>query len=168
MTAVRASDAEAALVATVLHREARLLDERRYRDWLALLTPDVRYVMASVENRYARDGEGQAARLSFFDDGRTELELRVCRFETDTAWPEDPPTRHVHVITNIEVFRTDDGFEVLSAFINYRSRGDHDEMYLVGRRVDRWRAVDDGLLLAQRTIHSGQSLLKARNLNTFL
>lgn len=167
-TRASASNAELSAVTAVLHREARLLDERRYREWLGLLTPDVRYVMASVENRYSCDGRGPEARLSLFDDGLAELDLRVRRFETETAWPEDPPTRHVHVISNVEAFRIGQGFEVLSAFVNYRSRGDHDEMYLVGRRVDLWRDDGDGLLLANRIIHSGQSVLKARNLNTFL
>ena len=35
-----------------LYREARLLDERRFREWLALLTDDVRYWMAGRSNPY--------------------------------------------------------------------------------------------------------------------
>ena len=35
-----------------LYREARLLDERRFREWLALLTDDVRYWMAGRSNSY--------------------------------------------------------------------------------------------------------------------
>lgn len=162
------SDGGHGAIVAFLHLEARLLDLRRYRDWLGLLTADVRYVMASVENRYTRDGLADGPPLSFFDDTMEDLERRVQRFEIDTAWPEDPPTRHVHVISNIESFPTADGFEVHSTFVNYRSRGDHDEMLLFGRREDLLRVGPEGLRLARRTIHSGQSLLHARNLNTFL
>src|SRR5262249_47325129 len=37
-----------------LYREARLLDERRFRDWLELFTDDVRYWMVMRSNRYLR------------------------------------------------------------------------------------------------------------------
>ena len=35
-----------------LYREARLLDERRFHDWLQLLTDDIRYWMCNRTNRY--------------------------------------------------------------------------------------------------------------------
>jgi 3-phenylpropionate/cinnamic acid dioxygenase small subunit len=35
-----------------LYREARLLDERRFHEWLELFTEDVRYWMAGRRNRY--------------------------------------------------------------------------------------------------------------------
>jgi len=37
-----------------LYREARLLDERRFHEWLELFTDDVRYWMAGRTNRYPR------------------------------------------------------------------------------------------------------------------
>ena len=37
-----------------LYREARLLDERRFREWLELLTEDVRYWMVTRSNLYPR------------------------------------------------------------------------------------------------------------------
>jgi 3-phenylpropionate/cinnamic acid dioxygenase small subunit len=35
-----------------LYREARLLDERRFHDWLELFTEDVRYWMPGRTSRY--------------------------------------------------------------------------------------------------------------------
>jgi ethylbenzene dioxygenase subunit beta len=151
-----------------LHYEARLLDGRRYREWLGLMADDVRYVMPSVDNRYHRDGQAPGARMAFFDDRLIDLDRRVQRFECESAWPEDPATRHVHLISNIEAYEHPEGYEVHSVFMNYRSRGDHDEMVLVGRREDVLRQQAGGLRIARRLIHSGQSLLAARNLNTFL
>jgi len=40
-----------------LYREARLLDERRFREWLELFTDDVRYWMGSRSNRYPRSSK---------------------------------------------------------------------------------------------------------------
>ena len=37
-----------------LYREARLLDERRFHEWLELLTDHVRYWMGSRSNRYPK------------------------------------------------------------------------------------------------------------------
>jgi 3-phenylpropionate/cinnamic acid dioxygenase small subunit len=37
-----------------LHRETRLLDERRFHEWLELLTDDIPYWMAARTNRYPR------------------------------------------------------------------------------------------------------------------
>ncbi|HJZ18253.1 MAG TPA: aromatic-ring-hydroxylating dioxygenase subunit beta, partial [Stellaceae bacterium] len=37
-----------------LYREARLLDERRFHEWLALFADDVRYWMVTRSNLYPR------------------------------------------------------------------------------------------------------------------
>ena len=37
-----------------LYREARLLDERRFHDWLELLTDDIRYWMPVRTSRYPK------------------------------------------------------------------------------------------------------------------
>ena len=36
------------------YKEARLLDERRFREWLTLFTDDIRYWMAQRTTRYPR------------------------------------------------------------------------------------------------------------------
>ena len=41
-----------------LYREARLLDERRFREWLELLTDDVRYWMPGRSTRYPKVSQG--------------------------------------------------------------------------------------------------------------
>lgn len=55
-----------------------------------------------------------------------------------------------------------------STFVNYRTRVDHDNYLLVGRREDVLRLGDNGLRLARRKIVITQSVLLAKNLNTFL
>ena len=43
-----------------LYREARLLDDRRFREWLELFTGDVRYWMAGRTNRYPKHSKAIA------------------------------------------------------------------------------------------------------------
>ena len=45
-----------------LYREARLLDERRFHEWLELFTEDVRYWMATRSNCYPKSSKAIAIR----------------------------------------------------------------------------------------------------------
>ncbi|ARN19626.1 3-phenylpropionate/cinnamic acid dioxygenase subunit beta [Piscinibacter gummiphilus] len=155
-----------------LYREARLLDTERLDDWLALMADDVHYWMPSMENRRRNDKHGayQADGGAFFNDNLRDLTRRVARFKQPTAWAEDPPTRHTHVVSGIEAFAAgrDDEYVVHSTFVNYRSRVEKDNDLLVGRREDLLRRVDGGLRIARRKVLITQSILMAKNLNTFL
>ena len=158
-------------ISQFLYREARLLDNEDYHAWFALLTEDVHYWMPFIDNRYRRDktpAHNEQA-MALFDEDLKSLELRIRRFYTGAAWPEDPPTRHCHVITNVEVELTasPDEFFVYSAFINHRSRLEKDEDFIMGRREDLLRRVDGALKLARRKIITTQSTVLAKNLSTF-
>jgi ethylbenzene dioxygenase beta subunit len=164
-------EALARRIEKTLYREARLLDEEAWDQWLALMTPDIHYWMPAVENRRRADklGAWEPKRGAYFDDEMRELEIRVARFKQPSAWAEDPGTRCVHVITNVESFLTETPgeFKVHSNFVNYRSRGEADNDMLLGRRDDLWRMVEGELRLARRAIYITQSLLMSKNLNTF-
>ena len=128
--------------------------------------------MPAIENRRRADklGAYSPGRGAFFDDNHLDLERRVARFKQPSAWAEDPPTRHVHVISNIEALHggAEDEFIVHSVFVNYRSRGEADNDLLLGRREDLLRLVDGDLRIARRKIVITQSLFMSKNLNTFL
>ncbi|RQR56369.1 3-phenylpropionate dioxygenase [Burkholderia sp. Bp9140] len=155
-----------------LFREARLLDHERWEDWLALMTEDIHYWMPAIENRRRADkiGAYTHGRGAFFDDNHVDLSRRVARFKQPSAWAEDPPTRHVHVISNVEALTGPHPgeFIVHSVFVNYRSRGEADNDLLLGRREDLLRAHGDEYRIARRKIVITQSLLMSKNLNTFL
>lgn len=155
-----------------LYREARLLDQGRWDDWLSLMADDVHYWMPSMENRRRADKMGAYAvdRGAFYNDNLQDLTRRVTRFKQPSAWSEDPPTRHVHVVSAIEVYTSDvaDEYLVHSTFVNYRSRVERDNDLLVGRREDRLRWNGSGFRIAKRKIIITQSVLMAKNLNTFL
>ncbi|MBL0421863.1 3-phenylpropionate/cinnamic acid dioxygenase subunit beta [Ramlibacter sp. AW1] len=156
-----------------LYREARLLDEERYEEWLGLMTEDIHYWMPGIQARHRRDPAPRLdpRRMAFFDDDLLNMRRRVTRFLTPTAWAEDPPTRACHAISNVEVepAGAPNEFIVHSTFINTRGRGEAEEYMLSGRRKDRLRRVEDGTLrLAAREIVITQTVLLAKNLNVFL
>src|SRR5262245_14218012 len=85
----------------LLEREARLLDQLRYEDWLALFTPECVYWVPATP--HAGDPRREVAVM--FDD-RRRLEDRVYRLRTGFAWSQAPASRTVRLITNVEVFAT--------------------------------------------------------------
>lgn len=156
-----------------LYREARLLDEERYEEWLGLMTEDIHYWMPGIQARYRKDASAGplSEYMAFYDDDLLNLRRRVTRFLHDTAWAEDPPTRSCHVISNVEVELTSAAHEyrAYSTFVNCRGRNDADEYWLAGRRSDLLRRDEAGALrLARRDIRITQAVLMAKNLNVFL
>ena len=167
-----------------LYREARLLDERRFHDWLGLFTDDVHYWMSARSNRYPRSSkaiaildaerfaEAEAAEedgLGLFDESIGTLTARVARLDTGMAWAEDPPSRTRHLITNIEVESgaSDSEVTVRCNFIVYRSRGETEQDFYVGARVDRLRLIDGAWKIANRRLTLDQHVLTAKNLSIF-
>jgi len=167
-----------------LYREVRLLDERRFHEWLELLTDDIRYWMGSRTNRYpksskaiaildtARYEEDDLAKedeLAILDEDKSTLNARVARLDTGMAWAEDPPSRTRHLIGNIEVGPGDAEAElkVYSNFIVYRSRAETEQDFYVGARRDVLRRVEGTWKIASRKITLDQNVLLAKNVSIF-
>lgn len=156
-----------------LYREARLLDQERYSDWVAMLADDLHYHMPGIETRYRRDRTDQVSdlkRMAYYNDSREDLKKRLARLDTGTAWSEDPATRYTHLITNVEVELTGhaDEYRVYSNFLAYRNRNERDHDTLVGNREDLWRRTPAGLKLVKRLIVLKQNVLLSKNLNIYL
>ena len=98
----------------LLEREARLLDQFRYDDWLAMFAAECVYWVPSTP--HAGDPRREIAVM--FDD-RRRLEDRVYRLRTGFAWSQAPQSRTVRLITNVEVFATarDDARMLRSNFL---------------------------------------------------
>jgi 3-phenylpropionate/cinnamic acid dioxygenase small subunit len=175
---MRMSDALRHSVEAFLYREARLLDDRQFREWLELLTDDIRYWMPTRHNRL-REGpderwevEKELDALGFFDETKSSLTRRVDRFYSGMAWAEEPPSRTRHLISNVEVMETDqaDEVRVYSNFLAYRSRLEGlegEEDFFVGRREDILRREAGEWKIAQRRIIFDGLVLNAQNLSIF-
>ncbi len=86
----------------LIEREARLLDQLRYEDWIALYAPECIYWVPSTPNA----GDPRREIAVMFDD-RRRLEDRIYRLRTGFAWSQAPASRTVRLISNVEVFATD-------------------------------------------------------------
>jgi len=151
--------------------EARILDEERYEDWYDLLADDLFYWMPLRENRFRRDSRSELDpdSMAFFDESKADIAVRIGRLKSNLVWTEDPPTRHVYIVSNVEAFETgvDGEFETHHVFTQYRNRPEHDEATLFGRRRDLIRAVDDGFQIVRRLILLPQSVLLTKNMSVF-
>lgn len=155
-----------------LYDEGALLDERRFHEWLELLTEDVHYWMpirmtvgaADTSEEWTREDQN-----SYFDDDKDMLEHRVRKLDTGYSWSEDPPSRTNHMVSNVRIRPTQDTSEIIAEcrFIVYRNRLATDEDWYVGRREDVLRKVDGHWRIAKRHIYLDQTTLKSKNLSNF-
>jgi 3-phenylpropionate/cinnamic acid dioxygenase small subunit len=161
-----------------LYAEADLLDARRFEDWLALLTEDVRYWMPLARNvRYdqsALEYTREQHDAAWFDEGKETLTQRVQQIKTGVHWAEEPRSRSSHFVTNIRILEATPDWvapqEVLvkCRFLVYRNRVSVETDVLAGKRHDRLRRNGNTWLISRREIHLDQTVLQAKNLSTFL
>jgi 3-phenylpropionate/cinnamic acid dioxygenase small subunit len=154
-----------------LVEEAEILDNRRYRDWLDLLTDDVVYRMpVRVTSAHSLE-DSTLEDMAHFDEDHYSLVKRVERFETEHAWTEDPPSRTRHFVTNVRVYEGEvDGELVAKSYVLlFRSRLDVREPDLISaERTDLLRRVGGDLKLARRDVLVDESVLRTQNLAVFI
>ncbi|WP_428097798.1 3-phenylpropionate/cinnamic acid dioxygenase subunit beta [Candidatus Rariloculus sp.] len=158
------------------YREADLLDEREYDEWLDLLTEDIVYWMPMRKNVSFKNRDRDITAeddLAWFHDDKDTLIKRVRQIQTGIHWADEPISRISHLITNIRladpISSLDDGEKVTTKcrFIVYRNRLETETDILVGRREDTLTRVDGELKIAWRKIILDQSVLLAKNLTMF-
>lgn len=160
-----------------LYAEAELLDERRYDEWLDLLSEDLRYWMPMRRNvkyddttrEFTREGED----ISWFDEGKDTLARRVRQIQTGIHWAEEPRSRITHMVSNVQLLEVvadvDEPREVSvkSRFLIYRNRVETETDLLVGKREDTLRRDGGHWLIARRKIILDQNVLLTKNLTFF-
>jgi benzoate/toluate 1,2-dioxygenase beta subunit len=94
----------AAQVAAFLHREARLLDERRFEEWRDLFDEKgVYWVPVRAEQT------DPLHEVSIFHDDRAMMAARIRRLRHPRMHAETPASRAVRSVSNIEVAAPDAG-----------------------------------------------------------
>jgi 3-phenylpropionate/cinnamic acid dioxygenase small subunit len=153
-------------------REAWLLDERKYKEWLDLFTDDLVYFMPRRKNVPRRELHRELTQLgdlAILEEDKRHLEMRIARLDTGMAWAEDPPSRTRHLIGNLEVSQRESGeVEARTAFLVYRSHLETDAQLLSGYREDVVRKANVGWKVARRTIVLDANVLLDKNLSVFL
>ena len=86
----------------LLEREARILDERRFEDWLALFAPECAYWIPGTPG----GGDPRREIAIAFDD-RRRLEDRIFRLRSKSAWSQAPESRTMRAVSNVQAWRAD-------------------------------------------------------------
>jgi 3-phenylpropionate/cinnamic acid dioxygenase small subunit len=155
-----------------LYTEAELLDERRFTEWLDLLSDDVRYWMPMRRNVKFGEQERENTReqhdMNWFDEGKATLTQRVQQILTGVHWAEEPLSRVCHMISNVQLVHvTPTEVTVKSRFLIYRNRLQDETDFFVGKREDVLRRVENQWKIARRQILLDQNVLLAKNLTVF-
>ena len=132
-----------------LIHEARLLDERRFREWMELFTDDGTYWVPAVP-----DQESPLDQVSLFYDDRELMKTRVERLEHPRIHVQTPPSRTAHLIGNTFIEQADEAkgeFVVASTVIMVEYR-DEAQRVFAGRQRHRLRRDDAGLRIVQKRV----------------
>jgi 3-phenylpropionate/cinnamic acid dioxygenase small subunit len=160
------------------YREADLLDDRRFRDWLDLLAEDISYFMPIRRNvkfgqQAARENTRRGEGISWFDEDKWTLTKRVEQILTGVHYAEEPLSRITHMVSNVQIkgarpdIDTARELDVTSRFLVYQNRVEYETYIFVGRRNDTLRLTENGWKIARREILLEQNILLAKNLTTF-
>jgi 3-phenylpropionate/cinnamic acid dioxygenase small subunit len=138
-----------------VYAEARILDERRYEDWLGLWAQDrdVRYWVP------ADDDTDAEAVLSFIYDNGRRLHTRVKQLLTGERHAQVPYSRTVRVVSGVEAEEAaPDTVHVHAAFTLHEFRMEHSHVWagrleyeLVDIADGELRIVRKKVLLVDRT-----------------
>jgi len=160
-----------------LYREADLLDERRYEEWLALIADDVRYWMPMRRNVKVGEAEREFTRagqdINWFDEGKETLTRRVKQILTGMHWAEEPVSRISHMVSNVRLLEVNPSIAepaevaVRCRFLVYRNRVETETDILVGKREDVLRRADGQWQIARRKTVLDQNVLLTKNLTFF-
>lgn len=130
-----------------LYREARLIDERAFDDWLTLFADDAVYCVPSAA------GSDPVKDVSIIYDDRATLESRVRFRQQDAAsYAQSPPSRVQHFISNVEVVDgASDAPVIHSSQIIYEARAGSSRA-IAARCTHRLRREGDTLKIAEKRI----------------
>ncbi len=93
-----------------LLREARLLDERRFREWMDLFADDGTYWVPAVP-----DQQSPFDQASLFYDDRELMQTRIERLEHPRIHVQTPPSRTAHLVGNCVVDKADEPMANISS-----------------------------------------------------
>ena len=97
----RAEGQSLAAGAELVHREARLLDEQRWDEWLALYAEDCEYWMPAWKAYGTPTADPQTELSHIYYASRAGLEDRVVRIRSGKSPASTPTPRTVHIVGSV-------------------------------------------------------------------
>lgn len=141
------ADAEA-----LIYREARLLDEKKWHEWLALYTEDAVFWMPTWASEYETTTNPELELNLLYLKGRANLEDRVFRLETGESYASVPMARTTHVVGGVCVDAANERELEVSASWIVHSYGIHGGLTRGGSYVYTLRRVVEGLRIARKKV----------------
>ena len=129
--------------------EARLLDARRFRDWMGLFADDGTYWVPALP-----DQPNPFDQASLFYDDRDLMRTRIERLEHPRIHVQTPPSRTAHLVGNITVDEADAAkgeYLVGSTVIMVEYREDKQRLF-AGRQQHRLRRDGNGFRIVQKRV----------------
>lgn len=134
-------------VERLLQAEARLLDEARYDEWLALYARQCEYwVPASPEQDNPRD------HVSLFHEDRSLMEMRARRLQHGKAHSLVPPVRTSRLVGNIAVAPGDAQELVATSSFHLVEFRSGNQRLFAGRYRHRLRMEGGGLKIVSKRV----------------
>jgi benzoate/toluate 1,2-dioxygenase subunit beta len=129
-----------------LFHEAKLIDEHRYDEWLALWTEDGLYWVPCNS-----DDADPARQAMIIYDNRARLDERVYRLTSGAAWAQQPRSRTRRLISNVEVRETDGGYAVESNCLIAELRRSRQDLF-AARILHTLRPAGDSFRIALKKV----------------
>jgi 3-phenylpropionate/cinnamic acid dioxygenase small subunit len=165
----RVAETTYAEVRDFLFEEAALLDDRRYEDWFALLTPEIEY---RVVGKLVRAASSPPLEFVVLDDRLADMRMRINQISNPKlTFAENPAPFTRRSINNIRVKSSPmaDRYCVDSNLLMYRQDAAARDPYLISAaRRDILCRSGDALRIVKRNVHLDQSVVASANLPTFL
>jgi 3-phenylpropionate/cinnamic acid dioxygenase small subunit len=129
--------------------EARLLDERRFEDWMALFADDGYYWVPSKPDQ--ADPHNHA---SLFYDDRELMKTRIDRLNHPRMHAQTPPSRTAHMVANVTVEEVDEatGEYLIGSTFNMVEYRQNRQRLFAGRYLHRLRRDGDGFRIAWKKV----------------
>lgn len=132
-----------------VYREARLLDEGRFDDWLGLFAADGRYWMPLVPGQTER-----RLHTSLLDEDTLLLRIRIERLRNARTFSQQPRSRchHLLQLPTVEERDPDAGrYGLRTAFHYVEARGDEQSLF-AGWMWHTLRSTDTGLRIELKRV----------------
>jgi benzoate/toluate 1,2-dioxygenase beta subunit len=144
-----AAAGEGAPLEQFILREARLLDERRFREWMDLFADDGTYWVPAVP-----DQQSPFDQASLFYDDRDLMQTRIERLEHPRIHVQTPPSRTAHLVGNAVVDMSDEanGEYLVSSTVIMVEYRDEQQRVFAGRQHHRLRRDGAGFRIVQKRV----------------
>ena len=132
-----------------LIHEARLLDDRRFRDWMALFAEEGTYWVPAAPGQ-----QSPFNHASLFYDDRQLMQTRIDRLEHPRIHVQTPPSRTAHIVGNVLVEEADEaaGEYVISSTVMMAEYRLDSQRVFAGRQRHRLRRDGDSFRIVQKKV----------------